>query len=73
MTEKTIFGMKQQEDGKKLMAKEIKRTPLVMMPDGKFLRGDEFVSEGVVVDEPPLYEKPPAVEDQTSAVKGEDE
>ena len=33
--------------------KEIRRTPLVMMPDGKFLRGDEFVSEGVVVEEPP--------------------
>jgi hypothetical protein len=53
--------------------KEIKRTPLVMMPDGKFLRGDEFVKEGVVVDEPPLYEKPPVVEDQTTAVKGKNE
>ena len=44
-----------------------------MMPDGRFLRGDEFVSEGVVVDEPPLYEKPQAVVNQTTAVKGEDE
>ena len=51
--------------------KEIKRTPLVMMPDGRFMRGDEFVSEGVVVEEPPLYEKPPAVEDQTAAVLGQ--
>ena len=65
--------MKVRKDGKKLMPKEIKRTPLVMMPDGRFMRGDEFVSEGVVVDEPPLYEKPPVVEDQTAAVKGEDE
>tara|TARA_Y100000114_G_C11671356_1_gene283934 strand:- start:250 stop:417 length:168 start_codon:yes stop_codon:yes gene_type:complete len=55
------------------MSKEIRRTPLVMMPDGRFLRGDEFVAEGVVVDEPPLYEKPPVVEDQTAAVKGENE
>jgi hypothetical protein len=55
------------------MPKEISRTPLVMMPDGKFLRGLEFVSEGVVVDEPPLYEKPPVVEDQTEAVKDKDE
>ncbi len=68
-----MSGMKVQKDGKKLMFKEIKRTPLVMMPDGKFLRGDEFVAEGVVVDEPPLYEKPPVVEDQTAAVKGENE
>tara|TARA_B100000212_G_scaffold89533_1_gene65677 strand:+ start:409 stop:576 length:168 start_codon:yes stop_codon:yes gene_type:complete len=55
------------------MMKEIKRTPLVMMPDGRFMRGDEFVSEGVVVEEPPLYEKPPVVEDQTAAVLGQDE
>ena len=68
-----MFGMKVRKVGKKLMTKEIKRTPLVMMPDGRFMRGDEFVSEGVVVDEPPLYEKPPVVEDQTAAVKGEDE
>ena len=53
--------------------KEIRRTPLVMMPDGKFLRGDEYVSQGVVVKEPPLYEKPQAVEDQTAAVLGKDE
>ena len=53
--------------------KEIRRTPLVMMPDGRFLRGDEFVSQGVVVEEPPLYEKPPVVEDQTEAVLGQDE
>jgi len=53
--------------------KEIKRTPLVMMPDGRFMRGDEFVSEGVVVEEPPLYEEPPVVEDQTAAVLGQDE
>ena len=51
------------------MMKEIKRTPLVMMPDGRFLRGDEYVSEGVVVEEPPLYEKPQADEDQTSSQK----
>lgn len=68
-----MSGMKVRKDGKRLRTKEIKRTPLVMMPDGKFLRGDEFVSEGVVVDEPPLYEKPPVVEDQTAAAKGEDE
>ena len=68
-----MSGMKVRKDGKKLMPKEIKRTPLVMMPDGKFLRGDEFVAEGVVVDEPLLYEKPPVVEDQTAAVKGENE
>ena len=68
-----MSGMKVRKDGKKLMPKEIKRTPLVMMPDGKFLRGDEFVAEGVVVDAPPLYEKPPVVEDQTAAVKGENE
>ncbi len=73
MTGKNILGMNQQEGGKKLMSKEIRRTPLVMMPDGRFLRGDEFVAEGVVVDEPPLYEKPPVVEDQTAAVKGENE
>ena len=53
--------------------KEIKRTPLVMMSDGRFLRGDEYVSEGVVVEEPPLYEKPQAVEDQTAAVLGHNE
>ena len=53
--------------------KEIRRTPLVMMPDGRFLRGDEYVSEGVVVEEPPLYEKPQAVEDQTAAVLGHNE
>ena len=68
-----MSGMKVRKDGKKLMPKQIKRRPLVMMPDGKFLRGDEFVAEGVVVDEPPLYEKPPVVEDQTAAVKGENE
>ena len=56
-----MFGTKVQKDGKKLMAKEIKRTPLVMMPNGNFL------------DEPPLYEKPPTVEDQTEAVKGQNE
>jgi len=55
------------------MSKEIKRTPLVMMPNGDFLRGDEFVKEGVVVDEPPLYKKPPTVIDQTEAVKGQNE
>jgi hypothetical protein len=55
------------------MMKEIKRTPLVMMPDGRFLRGDEYVSEGVVVEEPPLYEQPQAVEDQTAAVLGHNE
>ena len=54
-------------------ANEIRRTPLVMMPDGRFLRGDEYVSEGVVVEEPPLYEKPQAVEDQTAAVLGHNE
>ena len=53
--------------------KEIKRTPLVMMPDGRFMRGDEFVEYGVVVEEPPLYEKPPVVEDQTAAVLGQHE
>ena len=68
-----MSGMKVRKDGKKLMPKQIKRTPLVMMPDGKFLRGDEFVAVGVVGDEPPLYEKPPVVEDQTAAVKGENE
>ena len=73
MMVKNTVGMKVRKDGKRLMIKEIKRTPLVMMPDGKFLRGDEFVSEGVVVDEPPLYEKPPVVEDQTAAAKGKDE
>ena len=65
--------MKMRKDGKRLRTKEIKRTPLVMMPDGRFLRGDEFVAEGVVVYEPPLYEKPPVVEDQTAAVLGQDE
>ena len=67
--------MKKTKLGTKQMAqlKEIKRTPLVMMPDGRFMRGDEFVSEGVVVEEPPLYEKPPVVEDQTAAVLGQDE
>ena len=55
------------------MLKEIERTPLVMMPDGKFLRGHEYVSEGVIVEAPPLYEKPQAVEDQTAAVLGKDE
>ena len=55
------------------MPKEIRRTPLVMMPDGRFLRGDEYVSQGVVVEEPPLCEKPPVVEDQTEAVLGQDE
>lgn len=73
MMENFIFGMKAQKGGKKLMTKELKRTPLVMMPNGNFLRGDEFVKEGVVVDEPPLYEKPPTVIDQTEAVKGQNE
>jgi hypothetical protein len=31
------------------------------------------VPEGIVVKEPPLYEKPPAVIDQTKAVRGEHE
>ena len=65
--------MKVQKDGRNLMTKELKRTPLVMMPNGNFLRGDEFVKEGVVVDEPPIYEKQPTVIDQTEAVKGQNE
>mgnify|MGYP003139034981 FL=1 len=53
--------------------KEIKRTPLVMLPNGSFVRGQSYVSEGIVVKEPPLYEKPPAVIDQTKAARGEHE
>lgn len=53
--------------------KEIKRTPLVMLPNGRFVRGQGYVPEGIVVKEPPLYEKPPAVIDQTKAVRGEHE
>jgi len=59
--------------GTRIMIKEIKRTPLIMFPDGRFMRVSEFIEGGVVVDEPPLYEKPQAVVDQTAAVKGEDE
>jgi hypothetical protein len=53
--------------------KEIKRTPLLMMPDGSFIRVSDHIEGAVVVEEPPLYEKPPAVEDQTAAVLGQDE
>lgn len=53
--------------------KEIKRTPLLMMPDGSFVRVSDHIEGAVVVEEPPLYEKPPAVEDQTAAVLGQDE
>ena len=53
--------------------KEIKRTPLLMMPDGSFIRVSDHIEGSVIVEEPPLYEKPPAVEDQTAAVLGQDE
>ena len=53
--------------------KEIKRTPLVMLPNGSFVRGEDYVKEGIIIHEPPLYNKPPAVEDQTKAVRGEHE
>ena len=53
--------------------KEIKRTPLLMMPDGSFMRVSDHIEGAVVVEEPPLYEKPPVVEDQTEAVLGQDE
>lgn len=47
----------------------MKRTPLVMMPDGSFIRSADVPEGGIIVTEPELPEEPEyKVFDQTAAV-----
>jgi len=50
------------------MLVEVKRTPLLMLPNGNFVRTTQKPKGAVVVIEPPVYQFHPKVEDQTAAV-----
>tara|TARA_R100000700_G_C3094289_1_gene94232 strand:- start:20 stop:199 length:180 start_codon:yes stop_codon:yes gene_type:complete len=52
------------------MLVEVERTPLLMLPNGNFVRTTQVPEGATVVPEPPVYEFLPKVEDQTAAVLG---
>jgi hypothetical protein len=49
----------------------MKRTPLVLLPDGSLIRTQDVPPDGIIVAEPPLAEAPAqSVIDQTAAATG---